>query len=61
MCKNKHPQKVKTRINCEIFETKYTDISFQGANICSYILVESKNIILLKSYPQIFTSIETPK
>ena len=25
-------QKMKTRITCEIFETKYTDTPFQGGN-----------------------------
>ena len=28
---HKNPQKIKTRMTCEIFETKYTDTSFQVA------------------------------
>ena len=32
LAQHKHPQKIKTRITCKIFETGYIDTSFQAAN-----------------------------
>ena len=40
---HKYPQKIKTGITCEIFETKYIDTSFQVANRTN--IIPSKKVI----------------
>ena len=40
LAKHKYPQKIKTKIACEIFETKYIDKSFQVAKRAEIIPIK---------------------